>query len=241
MLAELDVHHSRPIAPTRRVALGDAWLPVDPAPGFGGILLGGIVAGHASDIDPDLRGELAILIADLEEGRSVAQPRLRYRFQTDRVGLIRSRFRLVGVGDEVEFDFDVRCSPAQCVLGALYAAGRLELPARLVVMAAIQRALFWRGSLDQRLVHHLAEGRLAPNVPVSWLADPQSWALETLGLAKATTGHTEVQRRFRALLRQAHPDHGGATDGAAHRIAELTEARRILLATMGGPLAGAES
>ena len=38
-----------------------------------------------------------------------------------------------------------------------------------------------------------------------------------------------VQRRFRELLREAHPDHGGATDDAAKRIAELTEARRILL------------
>jgi DnaJ-class molecular chaperone len=39
-----------------------------------------------------------------------------------------------------------------------------------------------------------------------------------------------VQRRFRSLLREAHPDHGGITDEAANRIAELTEARRILLA-----------
>jgi curved DNA-binding protein CbpA len=42
---------------------------------------------------------------------------------------------------------------------------------------------------------------------------------------------TDVQRRFRDLLREAHPDHGGATDDAAQRISELTEARRILLAS----------
>jgi curved DNA-binding protein CbpA len=40
----------------------------------------------------------------------------------------------------------------------------------------------------------------------------------------------EVQRRFRRLVRAAHPDHGAASLGAAERIAELTEARRILLA-----------
>jgi curved DNA-binding protein CbpA len=40
-----------------------------------------------------------------------------------------------------------------------------------------------------------------------------------------------VQRRFRDLLREAHPDHGGASDDAANRISELTEARRILLAS----------
>ena len=41
LLAELEVRHSRAVAPTRRVALGRHWLPTDPAPGYGGILLGG--------------------------------------------------------------------------------------------------------------------------------------------------------------------------------------------------------
>ena len=39
----------------------------------------------------------------------------------------------------------------------------------------------------------------------------------------------DVQRQFRDLLRDAHPDHGGDIDDAAQRIADLTEARRILL------------
>jgi DnaJ-class molecular chaperone len=39
-----------------------------------------------------------------------------------------------------------------------------------------------------------------------------------------------VQRRFREMLRDIHPDHGAETAGAADRIAEITEARRILLA-----------
>ena len=34
ILAELEVFHSRPIAPTRRVALGRKHLPLHPAPGF---------------------------------------------------------------------------------------------------------------------------------------------------------------------------------------------------------------
>jgi len=38
-----------------------------------------------------------------------------------------------------------------------------------------------------------------------------------------------IQRQFREMLRAAHPDHGGSSDGAADRIADLTEARRILL------------
>jgi curved DNA-binding protein CbpA len=38
-----------------------------------------------------------------------------------------------------------------------------------------------------------------------------------------------VQKRFRRLVRLAHPDHGGGSVGAAERIAELTEARELLL------------
>jgi hypothetical protein len=61
-------------------------------------------------------------------------------------------------------------------------------------------------------------------------ADPGLWALHVLGFDAGTSpGRSEVQRRFRSLLRAAHPDHGGAREGAADRIADLAEARRILL------------
>jgi hypothetical protein len=39
----------------------------------------------------------------------------------------------------------------------------------------------------------------------------------------------EIQRAYRQLLIEAHPDHGGEADDAARRIADLTAARRILL------------
>jgi curved DNA-binding protein CbpA len=48
--------------------------------------------------------------------------------------------------------------------------------------------------------------------------------------AGAQLERDEVLRRFRRLIRLAHPDHGGASDAAAERIAELTEARELLLA-----------
>ncbi len=52
LLAELEIRHSRPIAPTRRVALGeDVFLPTEPAPGFGGILLACIVATFGQELD----------------------------------------------------------------------------------------------------------------------------------------------------------------------------------------------
>src|SRR5215207_6317035 len=96
LLAEIEIRHSRAIAPTRRVALGPHWLPTEPAPGYGGILLGGIVAAHIGEVDPELREDYLGLVDDLELERRISQPRLRHRFQTDVVGLDRSRHKLIG-------------------------------------------------------------------------------------------------------------------------------------------------
>jgi hypothetical protein len=68
-----------------------------------------------------------------------------------------------------------------------------------------------------------------------WVGIPSErrWAMEVLGLgADMRVDRTGVQQRFRRLVRLAHPDHGGATVGAAERIAELTEARELLLADL---------
>ena len=62
------------------------------------------------------------------------------------------------------------------------------------------------------------------------VAADQRWAMEVLGLrATMEVDRDDVNRRFRRLLRDAHPDSGGAAGAAAARIAELTEARTILL------------
>jgi hypothetical protein len=229
LLAELEIWHSRPIAPTRRVALGNAVLPVEPAPGFGGLLLGGIVAAHIGGLEDDLSEELGRLLNDLEAGRRIPQPRLHHRFQVDRHGLARSRHRLVGHGDAIDFEFDSEGSAASQVLGAAYAAGQLEPPERRVVMAVVRRGARWHGTVGPELVRYLSGVRGGTRSARSF-ADPGLWALDVLGFAAGSTPpRTEVQRRFRTLLREAHPDHGGAREGAADRIADLAEARRILL------------
>ena len=62
------------------------------------------------------------------------------------------------------------------------------------------------------------------------VAADQRWAMEVLGLrADMEIDREDVNRRFRRMLRDAHPDSGGAAGAAAARIAELTEARTILL------------
>jgi hypothetical protein len=64
-------------------------------------------------------------------------------------------------------------------------------------------------------------------------ADPVGWAIDTLGIVgeDRRPGRSAVQRSFREALRDAHPDHGGHNGDAAKRIADITEARRILLAS----------
>src|SRR5437762_388546 len=124
LLAEFEIRHSRAIAPTRRVALGDLWLPTDRPPGFGGILLAGVVAASVNRIEEEEREGLDALLA-----------------------------------------------------------------------------------YDER------------------------WALKLLGFhANTEPARSQILKRFRKLLFEAHPDHGGSSDEAGTRISELTEAKRILLA-----------
>lgn len=236
ILAELEVFHSRPIAPTRRVALGTSNLPVSPAPGFGGILLAGIVCAHMADLDPELFDDLNRLTHQLQEGHRIPQPRLRHRFQSDRIGLTRSTHQLIGEGEDLTFDLSDKGAAAQHILAAVYAAGELPLVARGRVMGSIRLAMRWVGPLDRAFVATVTGLDRTRAWSASAFHDPIQWAIEVLGLATAgdalaVPGRSEVQRRFRDLLREAHPDHGGDSDGAATRIAELSEARRILLAS----------
>lgn len=230
LLAELEIWHSRPIAPTRRVALGARLLPVEPAPGFGGLLLGGVVAAHIAELDDDLAGELGRLLDDLGAGRRIPQPRLRHRFQLDRHGLARSRHRLLGEGETLHFEFEGDGSPASQVLGAAYAAGQVPVAERRIVLDVVRRGARWHGEVGPELVRYLSGVRGGSARAARAFADPFRWALDVLGFAGGQApARREIQRRFRAMLRDAHPDHGGASAAAADRIADLSEARRILL------------
>ena len=235
----MEAFYSRPIAPTRRVALGRLILPCDPAPGYGGILLGGIAARFAPELDDDWTDEVLHLMTELERGRRIAQPRLRHRLQEDRIGLQSCSHRLLGAGEGVEFSFDdQKGTPAQHVLCAVYAAGTVPWAVRTPVMDTVRKGFRWQGGLGPSLIGHLS-GRSA-GLSGAAIGDPVSWAMGVLDLrgdgragAAGTTAvvpsRRDVQRAFRDRLRTAHPDHGATDDGAAQRIAELTEARRILL------------
>ncbi len=227
LLAELSVWHNRPRTPTRRVALGHLVLPLEPAPGFGGLLLGAVVATHLAEVDGELLPDLHRLVEQIHRGERIVQPRLFHRFQTDRHGLARSVHRMEGDGEELSLSFETTGSPLAQVLGALYAVERLAVEARPALIAVLRRALVWRGAAGPELIAHLAD---AQAVSMSVLMDPRVWALEVLGFPPGTTSPSrqDVLARFRRRLREVHPDHGGDHSSAHSEIGDLGAARRIL-------------
>ena len=236
LLAELEVRHSRPYSPTRRVALGKLWLPNDPAPGHGGLLLAGIVAAGVSALDDDDQlDRVDTLLTDLERGRRIVQPRLLHRFQADTHGLDRSHHRLLAHGqhgdDGMSLEIDGHGAVLPQILGAMYAAGQLSYAVRGEVFRLLRRATRWTGGADERLLAFLT-GDEAGSFRRKGVPNDERWALKILGFDPGTEpARSEIQQQFRNLLRDAHPDHGAEMEGAGQRIQDLTEARRILLQT----------
>jgi hypothetical protein len=230
LLAELEVFHTKPIQPTRRLAHGNLALPVEPAPGFGGVLLGGVVAAHIEAIDADLLPDLHRLINEVDRGQRIVQPRLRHRYQVDRHGLASSVHRLVGTGETVSFEFAKTGTPLVQILGAVYAAERIAPAAREALTTVLHQAMRWRGPIGPAFISHVTGVSGVRAESVAALVDPTAWALDVLGFAPGTLrpGRNEVRAMFRTRLRSVHPDHGGDEREAAKRIRDLSEARGIL-------------
>ena len=227
LLAELEIWHSRPATPTRRVALGHLVLPVEPAPGFGGLLLAAVVAAHLPDTDPDDAADVGRLIDQVVDGQRIVQPRLAHRFQVDRHGLSVSVHRLESDGERVNVRLHSTGRPMAQVLGAVYAMERLDRDARVVLGDVLRRAMRWRGPVGPSFISDLAgpDGSRLTN-----RANPRLWARDVLGFEESEdVSRREVQRRFRSKLRGVHPDLGGSRHAAAADIDSLNEARRILL------------
>jgi hypothetical protein len=229
LLAEIEIRHSRPVAPTRRVALGATVLPTDPPPGWGSVLLGGMVAANMGELDPEFVPGLHDLVEDLEAGKSITQPRLRHRFQRDTVGLDRTRHSLIGEGENVWFDLEPGALPEINVLGAVYAAAAFPPAARTAAFQVIKKAICWETTLDAAFVAHLLGDTAAFS---KWRALPQErrWALRLLGFGpNDAPDRDDIQTRFREAVFNAHPDRGGDSDDAGQRMVELTQARRLLI------------
>ena len=238
VVAEFEAFFSRPVAPTRRIALGRFTLPDrgvgNAATAAASMLLGGVLADSAGNLDDDELSELHRLIDDVEHRRRIAQPRMRHRLQTDRVGLRRSTNRLFrGTGGSLTLRVDqTNGTRAQHALAAVYCAESLGDEQLRTVAAAMRVGLEWAGGTNEDLLAVLRGGRWHQRgTAVPPVTDPVAWALETLELETpdGRPPRREIQRAFRNALRGAHPDHGAPLDGAAERIAELDSARWILL------------
>ncbi|MEY2418084.1 MAG: hypothetical protein QOG90_764 [Actinomycetota bacterium] len=230
LAAELEVRHSRIVAPTRRVALGEFYLPTDPPDGP--LLLASVVGTFVPRLEPELRDDLDLLIDDLERRRRIPQPRLRHRFQTDTHGLARSRHRLYRDDDtnEATLSYEDALHPLPQILAAVYAAGMLASAARPHAFSLLWRASRWDGGTSEQLLTHLAGTDPLTAIRRRRGADA-AWALAALGFAPdEQPARNDVVRRFRDAVRDAHPDHGAESTEASLRITELTDARRILLA-----------
>jgi hypothetical protein len=246
VLAELLIRHTRKHMPTRRVALGSAYLPMS-GPAYGGLLLGALVNLHVDALDEDQLAELPKLLEQASRGLVIPRIALRHRLQTDTHGLDRSRHRVVEELGTIVVELDVHGGRVPQVLGAILAASELPPTPRVAALGAIRRAIdgrfrYPRGVMVRRLLDGLApEAPWAPNVAwrhgrptreTLWDGVPSDrrWAMEVLGFVPGIDlERDEINRRFRRLLRAAHPDSGGARDSAAERIAELSEARELLL------------
>ncbi len=257
LLAELNVRHTRRHMPTRRVALDGAYLPTS-GPAHGAALLAAVVATNLPAIEDEGRELLPRLLHDARRGLAIPRIALRHRLQYDTHGLDRSRHRMLGEDGTLVIELDIHGAPTPQILGAVMGAAALHVSGRGIALDAIRQVVAgrWSGLAADVEIRVVAEAMFngirpplaaagewhhgAPPEELLWrgIGPDRRWAMEVLGLrAGMDAGRDEVNRRFRRLLREAHPDSGGVTEGAASRIEELTEARSILLALVDDPVA----
>ncbi|MFI5053027.1 MAG: J domain-containing protein, partial [Acidimicrobiia bacterium] len=146
-------------------------------------------------------------------------------------------------------ELDLHGPAAPQVIGAIMAAAQLPPSGRNVAFRFVDAAVARPGTMPEGIeIRRQYEGLPGARPPApgepsgratggrdAWQGIPSErrWAMEVLGLhAGFAIERDDVQQRFRRLVRLAHPDHGAGSAGAAERIAELAEARELLLAVI---------
>jgi hypothetical protein len=214
----------------------------------GVLLVGAVVHEFWPALDDDDRVEFTEFVRSAASGVDLPRIAVRHRVQRDTHGLDRSRHRIEQDDRRVVVELDTHGAPIPQLLGAVVAVALLPPAARHRGLDAIRRVVNGRVPYDRFgiVVRRLADGiphevpwapgatwhHGAPPEEVVWdgVDSELRWAMEVLGFRAGTdVRKDDVNRRFRRLLRDAHPDTGATDDGAAERIEELSEARDRLL------------
>ena len=246
LLAELTVRHTRRHMPTRRVALDHAYLPT--SGGGHGIPWSRRSSPSTSRTRRGAARAAASAARPSAQRLTIPRIALRHRLQHDVHGLDRSRHRVLGEDGHLVVELDRHGAATPQVLGAVMAAAALPSRVAGAVLDAIRRVVNgrWAGlaagvelrdCYDRELARAAAprghgwEGR-RPEEEL-WQGVPRRsggpWRCSACG-SGWTLERDDISRRFRRLLRDAHPDRGGARGaGGRWRIAELSEARAMLL------------
>ena len=213
--AVIEFFHSRSVVPTRRLSLGKTALDGR----SGRLLIAKVVARFVGELDVESEVDLDELLQLAENYRRIPQPQVRYRLQTDQVGLARTTDRLVITNGRLCLEVsDNHTPPIAHLLAALYASQSQPDLLQTFRQCFEERTLWQHGPIRE------TARDLLPTSAVE--------ALELMEFDENDVSAQKVRERYRLLLRAAHPDSGGDPGRAADRIRSLNEARALLLANL---------
>jgi len=213
--AVLEFFHSRSIVPTRRLSLGKIAL----AGRSGRLLIAKVVARFLGELNAESEVDLDELLHLAENCQRIPQPQVRYRLQTNQVGLARATDRLVITNGRLCLEVsDDHTPPIAHLLAALYAS-QSQPDLLQTYRQCVEERTLWQHGQSRETARDL--------LPTSALE-----ALELMEFDENDVSAQKVRERYRLLLRAAHPDSGGDPGSAADRIRSLNEARALLLANL---------
>ena len=176
----------------------------DAGTGFGGILLGGVVAAYVPVLDPELFDDLD-RSSTVEAGYLCSMPACVTGCRP--IGWGCGAPPLQGEGEQLRFEIDLEGAGAPH--RAVYAGGP-PIGARSRVMETIRKAMRWTGAMTSRWWPTFGVGPSSRVVGRGPSRPGRVGARRArAGQRPPASGRRAIQRQFRDLVRSAHPDHGG--------------------------------
>jgi hypothetical protein len=195
-------------------------------------LLAGVVAAHLPLVDEVLADRFGELVRGLSKGMRTPPRALRYRIQTDLVGLDRSEHGLMLEGEMPILEIDLHGPPLPQVVGTLAALNGLRGQRRRIALRLVRMSRSIEWTSGREVAARLLAGADPEVLSVrrDQVGEREERALATLGFGVwERPTRAQVTAAFRRLVRGVHPDHGAESAGAGVRVAELAAARQLLL------------